>query len=52
MGGVGLFFAEPAAFRSQVRHVVRARRPRWGALQCEAVTDIDATADEMLRLLR
>ena len=46
-----LFFANAGAFRQQVRHLVREHRPTWVILQCEAITDIDVTAAEMLRLL-
>jgi high affinity sulfate transporter 1 len=44
-----LFFANAAAFRRQVRDLVRERRPRWVVIQCEAVTDIDITAAAMLQ---
>ncbi len=46
-----LFFANAGAFRQQVRRLVRTRKPRWVVLQCEAVTDIDVTAAEMLQRL-
>jgi MFS superfamily sulfate permease-like transporter len=46
-----LFFANAGAFRQQVRHLVRENRPTWVVLQCEAITDIDVTAADMLRLL-
>jgi high affinity sulfate transporter 1 len=46
-----LFFANAGIFRQQVRHLVRRRRPRWVVLQCEAVTDIDVTAADMLERL-
>ena len=46
-----LFFANAGAFRRQIRHLVRERRPRWVVLQCEAITDIDVTAAEMLEQL-
>jgi high affinity sulfate transporter 1 len=46
-----LFFANSGMFRQQVRHHVRARHPRWIVLQCEAITDIDVTAAEMLERL-
>jgi len=46
-----LFFANAGAFRQQVRHLVHQHRPTWVVLQCEAITDIDVTAAEMLRLL-
>lgn len=44
-----LFFANSGQFRDQVRTLVRSREPAWFVLQCEAVTDIDLTAAEMLR---
>jgi high affinity sulfate transporter 1 len=46
-----LFFANAGAFRQQIRRLVRDRSPRWIVLQCEAVTDIDVTAAEMLEQL-
>ena len=46
-----LFFANSGMFRQQLRHHVRAQQPRWIVLQCEAITDIDVTAAEMLERL-
>jgi high affinity sulfate transporter 1 len=46
-----LFFANAGTFRQQIRKLVRARQPRWIVLQCEAVTDIDVTAAEVLEQL-
>src|SRR4051794_23249743 len=46
-----LFFANAGAFRRQIRHLVRQRRPAWVIIQCEAVTDIDVTAAGMLEQL-
>jgi len=46
-----LFFANAGSLRQQVRRVVRERRPTWVVLQCEAVTDVDVTAAEMLEKL-
>jgi high affinity sulfate transporter 1 len=46
-----LFFANSGMFRQQVRHHVRRQRPRWVILQCEAITDIDISAAEMLERL-
>lgn len=43
-----LFFANAGTFRQEVRHLVRRRRPDWVVLQCEAITDVDVTAAEML----
>ena len=47
-----LFFANAGAFRQQVRRLVRERDPQWIVLQCEAITDIDVTAAEMLEAAR
>ena len=44
-----LFFANAGQLRTQVRRLVRHHDPRWIVLQCEAVTDIDITAAEVLR---
>ena len=46
-----LFFANAGMFRQRLRHHVRHRQPRWIVLQCEAITDIDVTAAEMLERL-
>ncbi len=46
-----LFFANATAFRTQIRRLVRERSPKWVVLQCEAITDIDVTAADMLRAL-
>jgi high affinity sulfate transporter 1 len=46
-----LFFANAGMFRQQIRHLARERRPSWIVLQCEAITDIDVTAADMLKLL-
>jgi high affinity sulfate transporter 1 len=46
-----LFFANAGQFRDQVRKLVRERQPRWVVLQCEAMTDVDVTAAEVLRVL-
>jgi MFS superfamily sulfate permease-like transporter len=39
------------AFRQQIRRLVKEREPRWVVIQCEAITDIDVTAAEMLEQL-
>ena len=46
-----LFFANAGSFRQAIRRVVKARQPRWVVLQCEAITDIDVTAAEVLEQL-
>jgi MFS superfamily sulfate permease-like transporter len=46
-----LFFANAGRFRTQIRHLVRDERPSWIVLQCEAITDIDVTAADMLERL-
>jgi high affinity sulfate transporter 1 len=46
-----LFFANSGMFRQRLRQLVRERRPRWIVLQCEAITDVDITAAEMLERL-
>ena len=46
-----LFFANAGIFRQQIRHLVREQRPDWIVLQCEAITDVDVTAAEMLEQL-
>ena len=46
-----LFFANAGIFRQRVRKLVVERRPLWIVLQCEAITDIDVTAADMLRQL-
>jgi high affinity sulfate transporter 1 len=46
-----LFFANAGAFSQEIRKLVREKRPEWIILQCEAVTDVDVTAAEMLERL-
>ncbi len=46
-----LFFANAGTFREEIRKLVRERRPSWVVLQCEAVTDVDVSAAEMLEQL-
>jgi high affinity sulfate transporter 1 len=46
-----LFFANAGRFRDEVRRLVRDRQPTWVLLQCQAITDIDVTAAEMLEEL-
>jgi high affinity sulfate transporter 1 len=46
--GAPLFFANAGIFRELMRSLVREHRPRWIVLQCEAITDVDVTAADML----
>jgi high affinity sulfate transporter 1 len=46
-----LFFANSGIFLEQVRRLVRERDPRWVVVQCEAITDVDVTAADMLERL-
>jgi high affinity sulfate transporter 1 len=46
-----LFFANAGSFREQIRKIAREREPGWIVLQCEAITDVDVTAAEMLEQL-
>jgi MFS superfamily sulfate permease-like transporter len=46
-----LFFANAGIFRELVRELVRTEHPRWIVLQCEAITDVDVTAADMLEHL-
>jgi len=46
-----LFFANAGLFHRKVRRLVRERQPDWVVLQCEAITDVDVTAGEMLEKL-
>lgn len=46
-----LFFANSSIFLEHVRDLVRRNGPRWVVLQCEAVTDVDVTAADMLQRL-
>ena len=46
-----LFFANAGAFRTQIRRLAREFEPSWIVLQCEAITDIDVTAADMLKTL-
>ena len=46
-----LFFANSAAFRTQVRRLVRKSHPAWVVVECQAVTDVDVTAAQMLEQL-
>ncbi|HTQ67876.1 MAG TPA: sulfate permease [Solirubrobacteraceae bacterium] len=46
-----LFFANAGSFREEIRRLARQRHPRWIVLQCEAITDVDVSAAEMLEQL-
>jgi high affinity sulfate transporter 1 len=46
-----LFFANAGSFRDAIRRIARERQPSWIVLQCEAITDVDVTAAEMLEQL-
>jgi MFS superfamily sulfate permease-like transporter len=46
-----LFFANCSSFRTEVRKIVRSREVSWVIVQCEAVTDIDVSAAQMLEQL-
>ena len=46
-----LFFANAGMFRQEVRSLVRRSDVRWVIVQCEAITDIDVTAADMLERL-
>jgi high affinity sulfate transporter 1 len=46
-----LFFANSGIFRRQVWSLVKKQHARWVILQCEAITDIDVTAADMLEQL-
>ncbi len=49
--GAPLFFANCSSFRTEVRKIVRSREVSWVIVQCEAVTDIDVSAAQMLEQL-
>ena len=46
-----LFFANCSSFRTQLRHAAGSRDVSWVVLQCEAITDIDVSAAQMLEQL-
>ena len=46
-----LFFANAGMFREQVLRQVRDHQARWVILQCEAITDIDVSAADVLERL-
>jgi high affinity sulfate transporter 1 len=46
-----LFFANASAFRTRIRRIVRKRDPAWVVLECEAMTDIDVSAAQVLEQL-
>ena len=51
VGGAALLRQRRASSASRSVGCVQERRPRWIVLQCEAITDIDVTAAEMLEQL-
>jgi MFS superfamily sulfate permease-like transporter len=46
-----LFFANCSSFRTQVRRIASSRPVSWVVIQCEAVTDVDVSAAQMLEQL-
>jgi high affinity sulfate transporter 1 len=46
-----LFFANCSSFRTQVRDIVRSGDVSWVVVECEAITDIDVSAAQMLEQL-
>jgi MFS superfamily sulfate permease-like transporter len=46
-----LFFANSSSFRNQIRQIVATRHVSWIVVQCEAVTDLDVSAAQMLEQL-
>lgn len=46
-----LFFANAGLFMDEIRELVRVRQPRWVVVQCEAITDVDVTAADVLERL-
>jgi high affinity sulfate transporter 1 len=46
-----LFFANASVFRTQLRRVVARSQPSWLVIQCEAMTDVDVSAAQMLEQL-
>lgn len=46
-----LFFANSDEFRERVRHLATEPEVRWIVVAAEPITDVDATAGEMLRTL-
>ena len=51
VGGAAVL-RELRAVPRRVRRLARTRQPQWIVLQCEAITDIDVTAGEMLERSR
>jgi MFS superfamily sulfate permease-like transporter len=46
-----LFFANASIFRQEIRRLVNSSDAHWVVVQCEAITDIDVTAADMLERL-
>ena len=49
--GAPLFFANSGIFRQEVGRLAAGSGVRWIVIQCEAITDIDVTAADMLERL-
>jgi high affinity sulfate transporter 1 len=49
--GAPLFFANAGTFRQTVRRLVKRSDARRAVIQCEAITDVDVTAADMLQQL-
>jgi MFS superfamily sulfate permease-like transporter len=46
-----LFFANASVFRQEIQRLVNGFDAHWVVVQCEAITDIDVTAADMLERL-
>jgi high affinity sulfate transporter 1 len=46
-----LFFANCSSFRTQLRHAMGSQDLSWVVIQCQAITDIDVSAAQMLEQL-
>ena len=46
-----LFFANASMFRQEIHRLVNSFDAHWVVVQCEAITDIDVTAADMLERL-
>ncbi len=43
-----LFVANSSSFRNQIRRIIKTRDVSWVVVQCEAITDVDVSAAQML----